>query len=91
MEVRTEDDVERQKRRSSRTGEEEEEEEKVDATGVTSMLLLRVTTDGGKVSGTRRKVAQLPQKLAQVERDGGFGRLAAVLGRFVNERGSLSA
>lgn len=89
MEVRTEDDVERQKRRSSRTGEEEEE--KVDATGVTSMLLLRVTTDGGKVSGTRRKVAQLPQKLAQVERDGGFGRLAAVLGRFVNERGSLSA
>lgn len=90
MEVRTEDDVERQKRRSSRTGEEEEEE-KVDATGVTSMLLLRVTTDGGKVSGTRRKVAQLPQKLAQAERDGGFGRLAAVLGRFVNERGSLSA
>lgn len=83
MEVRTEDDVERQKRRSSRTGEEE----KVDATGVTSMLLLRVTT----VSGTRRKVAQLPQKLAQAERDGGFGRLAAVLGRFVNERGSLSA
>lgn len=88
MEVRTEDDVERQKRRSSRTGEEEE---KVDATGVTSMLLLRVTTDGGKVSGTRRKVAQLPQKLAQAERDGGFGRLAAVLGRFVNEPGSLSA
>lgn len=87
MEVRTEDDVERQKRRSSRTGEEE----KVDATGVTSMLLLRVTTDCGKVSGTRRKVAQLPQKLAQAERDGGFGRLAAVLGRFVNERGSLSA
>lgn len=68
MEVRTEDDVERQKRRSSRTGEEEEE--KVDATGVTSMLLLRVTTDCGKVSGTRRKVAPTTAKTGA----GGAGR-----------------
>lgn len=45
----------KERKESKRRGKEEE----VDATGVTSMLLLlRVTGDGGKVSETPLKVAQ---------------------------------
>lgn len=72
-----------------RRGEEEEEGE-VDATGVTSMLLLlRVTGDGGKVSETRRKVAEEQQKLAHVEQHGGErgkSRRVASLLQFINEQ-----
>lgn len=65
-------------------------EEEVDATGVTSMLLLlRVPGDGEKVSEMRRKVAKQPPKRAKSGRLGTVRRLASALVRFVNEQRSL--
>lgn len=67
-----------------------EEGAKVDATGVTSMLLLLRVTRDGKSLGNAAKSRQTAAKTGAGRAARGPGHLAAELGRFVNEQGSLS-
>lgn len=92
MEVKSVDDVEREKRETKEVGEEGGgggcNRRHVDAAAAAAGL--RVTGDGGKVSETRRKVHKQPQKVNHTGWVRGAALVGAVLVHFINEQGSVS-